>query len=134
MIYSEYEDMRIHSECADMTISFVVIRCVECLAAFVFACAMVIRKEDTFWVVWAGCIFMTAFAMLASCGADIAGFVIAGDCNSYLPDGMSRWFVFGVDEFLFIGGGIHIGTLFVCCIIYFAWIYFSGTRMCRMHG
>merc|ERR1712154_575463 len=48
-------------------------------------------------------------AIVASCAADIAGFVVAGNCNSYLPNGHSQWFAFGVDEFLLVGGGIHIG-------------------------
>merc|ERR1712048_1483564 len=64
-------------------------------------------------------ITITPMAIVASCGADIAGFVIAGDCNSYLPNGHSQWFAFGVDEFLFIGGGIHIGVLFMFCTIQF---------------
>merc|ERR1712228_369555 len=63
--------------------------------------------------------FLSFLVVVASFGADIAGFVIAGldDCNLSLNDGKSQWFPFGVNEFLVIGGSVHFGVYFAFIVL-----------------
>merc|ERR1719411_54451 len=52
-------------------------------------------------------------------GVDIAGLVIAStnDCNLSLKDGKSQWFIFGVDEYLYIWCLLHMsGYVVICCL------------------